>query len=299
MVTKQVEEKKRDLFKVFLAVLYIISLTVYGYFVFEGLQFYRTPYSERPYHIDYRILRPAGFLGHGFGILGSAMMLLMLLYSVRKRTKLFGEWGSLNRWLDIHIYFGIMGPLFIILHTAFKVQGLVAVSFWSMIAVATSGIVGRYLYLQIPRNRLGEELNLKDIQEMNDRFSRELQEELKLPEHQLLKMQEFSAAQININQNVFLLLISMFFQDLMAPLERVRLKWRYTRDFHLSGTHLQHVVVLTQRKIKLQRRILALEKVEQLFHYWHVFHKPFAFIMYFIMIVHVGIAVWLGYTWVF
>lgn len=295
----QVEEKKRDLFKIFLMVLYVISLAIYGYFVFEGLQFYRTPYAERPYHPDYRAFRPAGFQGHGFGILGSAMMLFMLLYTVRKRTKLFGEWGSLSRWLDIHIYFGIMGPLFIILHTAFKVQGLVAVSFWSMIAVATSGIVGRYLYLQIPRNRMGEELNLRDIQEMNDHFSRELQEELKLPERQLLKMEEFSTAQININQNVLFLLIAMFFQDLMAPLQRFRLRWRFSRKFHLSGTHLQHAVLLTQRKIKLQRRILALEKVERLFHYWHVFHKPFAFIMYFIMVIHVGIAVWLGYTWVF
>ncbi len=299
MVTQQLEEKKRDLFKIFLTILYVVSLAIYGYFVFQGIQFYRTPYSERPYHPDYRVLRPAGFQGHGFGILGSAMMIFMLLYSIRKRTKLFGEWGSLNRWLDIHIYFGIMGPLFIILHTAFKVQGLVAVSFWSMIAVATSGIVGRYLYLQIPRNRMGEELNLKDIQEMNERFSRELQEELKLSEHQLLKIQEFDAAQIDINQNVLFLLMTMFFHDLLAPLQRIRLRRRYARRFQLSGTHLHYAVNLTQRKIKLQRRILALEKVERLFHYWHVFHKPFAYIMYLIMIIHVGIAIWLGYTWVF
>jgi hypothetical protein len=36
-----------------------------------------------------------------------------------------------------------------------------------------------------------------------------------------------------------------------------------------------------------------------LFHYWHVFHKPFAFIMYIIMLIHIGIALWLGYRWIF
>ena len=49
----------------------------------------------------------------------------------------------------------------------------------------------------------------------------------------------------------------------------------------------------------LQQRILVLNRVQRLFHYWHVFHKPFAILMYVIMFVHVGVAVWLGYTWIF
>jgi hypothetical protein len=42
-----------------------------------------------------------------------------------------------------------------------------------------------------------------------------------------------------------------------------------------------------------------LENIHKLFYYWHVFHKPFAIIMYLIMIVHIAISVWLGYTWIF
>jgi hypothetical protein len=39
--------------------------------------------------------------------------------------------------------------------------------------------------------------------------------------------------------------------------------------------------------------------IHQLFHYWHVIHKPFAIIMYIIMFVHILVAVYVGYTWIF
>lgn len=289
----------RDTFKIFLRILYIVSLTIYIYFVVDGMQFYQTPYKERPYHEDYRTLRPAGFQGQGFGILGSVMMLFMLLYSVRKRTRFFGEWGSLSRWLDIHIYFGVMGPLFVILHTSFKVQGLVAVSFWSMIAVATSGILGRYLYLQIPRSRGGDELNLQQIMALDESFNRDLQETLNLDEEKIYRLEELVKSHVEKNRSTFTLLLGMILRDLLRPFQLFRLKRTLSKELHISEPYLHRVVQLAWRKMTLQRRIVLLNQVQQLFHYWHVFHKPFAIIMYIIMFVHVGVAVWLGYTWIF
>jgi hypothetical protein len=35
----------------------------------------------------------------------------------------------------------------------------------------------------------------------------------------------------------------------------------------------------------------------ELFHYWHVLHKPFALVMYLFMAVHVAVAVMTGYAW--
>ncbi len=295
----ELTSKKHDPFKVFLAILYIVSLGAYIYFVVDGLQYYRTPYQERPFHEDYRILRPAGFQGHGFGIVGSAMMLFMLLYSVRKRTRFFGEWGSLSRWLDIHIYFGIMGPLLIILHTSFKVQGLVAVSFWSMIAVASSGILGRYLYLQIPRNREGDELNLQQIMALDESFNRDLQDTLNLDEEKLFRLEEIVKSHLDKPRSTFSLLLGMLLRDLLRPLQVYKLKRTISKELRITEPYLHRVVQLAWRKMSLERRIVLLNQIQQLFHYWHVFHKPFALIMYLIMFVHVGVAIWLGYTWIF
>ena len=96
------------------------------------------------------------------------MMLLLLTYSLRKKNIIFGNIGKIGNWLNFHIFLGIMGPLYVILHSSFKLNGIVAISFWSMISVALSGILGRYLYLQIPRNISGHEMNLNDLESTNN-----------------------------------------------------------------------------------------------------------------------------------
>lgn len=290
---------RRDAFDIFMRVLYVVSFAVYLFFLLDGLSFYQTDFSLRPRHEAYRELRPAGFRGHGFGIIGSTMMILMLLYSVRKRTRLLGRIGSLKRWLAVHIYFGIMGPLFVILHTTFKLNGLVAVSFWSMIAVASSGIFGRYLYLQIPRNRFGEELGMKEIEEQNTTLLADIQSELGLDDRQMETFMRLSEPSIDLKRGLLVQFLAMIVYDLTRPLRRFRLRRRYANELNLSGPLLEQAINLAYRRRRLQRRIVLLNQVQQLFHYWHVFHKPFAILMYLIMVVHVGVAVWLGYTWIF
>ena len=57
------------------------------------------------------------------------------------------------------------------------------------------------------------------------------------------------------------------------------------------------------KKIKteklLSRKIDRLQKMQQLFKYWHVAHLPFALIMLIIVIIHVIITLAFGYKWIF
>jgi len=79
----------------------------------------------------------------------------------------------------MHIFFGAVGPLFIILHSTFKYNGIVSVSFCSMILVALSGVLGRYLYVQIPKTIRGTELSRKEVEqqitELSDQLARDYQ----------------------------------------------------------------------------------------------------------------------------
>ena len=90
--------------------LYTISFAAIIYIVYNYGPFYLLEYTQRPRHADYRLLKPGGFISHGLGIIGSLMMLMLLLYSLRKRTRVFGKAGAISRWLDIHIFFGSVGP---------------------------------------------------------------------------------------------------------------------------------------------------------------------------------------------
>ena len=285
--------------KLFFIILYSVSFLVIAYLLVDGLSFYLTPYQQRPRHEDYRLLRPAGEFGHGVGIIGSAMMLFMLLYSLRKRTRAFGKWGNLRSWLDIHIYFGIIGPLLVILHTSFKVQGLIAVSFWSMIAVALSGVFGRYLYLQIPRDFSGEELDLAKLQGQINLLGGQLKDDLKLDEAIVARVEGDLTPKIKEGRGPVGSLVAIMAEDVARPLKIRRLRNRYASEFSLSPDLNRQLFDLARRRAVLNRKLALLDQVQQLFHYWHVFHKPFAIVMYIIMLIHIVVAIWLGYTWIF
>ena len=70
------------------------------------------------------------------------MLVLLLIYSVRKRSKLMKGKGALSLWLKFHIFLGVAGPILITFHSSFKLRGIVGISYWSMVIVALSGLVG-------------------------------------------------------------------------------------------------------------------------------------------------------------
>ncbi len=284
--------------RVLLTTLYIVSFALLVFFFLDGLSYYRLPYVQRPHSPEYRDLRPAGSRGLTFGIAGSAMMILMLTYSLRKRTRLLGRSISLSRLLDFHIYLGIIGPLLIVLHTSFKVQGLVAVSFWSMVAVALSGYFGRYLYLQIPRNIQGNELSLQELKESENELTQSLRGQFKLGDDDINKVDALFKEFSDVRGRGLSALITLIKDDTLRWSLKRRTRRRLARLLPLPKKQLHALFEVTFKRALLNRRVLMLSRVQQLFHYWHVIHKPFAIIMYIIMCVHIGVALWTGYAWI-
>lgn len=279
--------------------IYLISFGLIVWFFIQGYSYYLTPYAQRPHHPDYRLLRPAGVRGLAYGIIGSAMMILMLIYSIRKRTRLLGRSMPLRPLLDLHIYLGVIGPLLIVLHTSFKVQGLVAVSFWSMVAVAVSGYFGRYLYVQIPRNIAGNELSLQEMELSNTEMAQTLRARFKLDDNTLNRVETlFERQMIRKQKGAFASVATLFIDDLKRPLTRRRLRRQLAKIVLLPRDQFRELFDISFRRTLLRRRIALLGQVQALFHYWHVIHKPFAIVMYVIMGIHIGVALWTGYAWI-
>ena len=160
-------------------ILYITVLTaiVTGAFaicVYIGFSYYNIGVEERFFHPDHIKLKPSGVLGHGLGIIGSLFMIVgVSAYMARKRFRLLFRLGILKHWLEFHIFLCTLGPILVLFHTSFKFGGLVAISFWSMVAVFLSGIIGRFIYIQIPRTIEGRELSLDEVRDMTDQISAE------------------------------------------------------------------------------------------------------------------------------
>lgn len=287
------KEGRLSLFGVGLAILYLGSLVAIVLLLARGESYYATALAERAHHPDYWDWKSGGRFGHLLGLLGSTLMVLMLLYSVRKRVGLFRRWGPLGRWLDVHIFFGLIGPALVILHSAFKVQGLVALSFWSMIAVAASGVLGRYLYLQIPRTRAGEELTLRDLTEIDRDLSERLRSEFRLEDAVLRRLEALSRAPDP--RHGLLRVTAGMVLGAWREQGELRALLRECRGLPKSLTRVFELTV--REKHRVHRRILLWDRLHALFHYWHVIHKPFAVVMYLFLVVHVAVALLTGYGW--
>jgi hypothetical protein len=89
-------------------------------------------------------------LGAVFGISGALLMLVPLVYVLAKRVPFFKEritrYVSLQTWLSIHIYTGIVGALLSLIHTGHKYNSPLGIALTAaMLLVVLTGYALRYL----------------------------------------------------------------------------------------------------------------------------------------------------------
>jgi hypothetical protein len=267
------------------------------FLLINGLEYYRTGLEERAFSPDHDTLKPSGVMGHGLGILGSLLIIVgMASYMARKRYRFMSRMGLVKNWLEFHIFLCTLGPVLILFHTAFKFGGLVAVSFWSMVAVFLSGIAGRFIYLQIPRSIEGQELDLNEIRAMKSNLTEILKSNYSLDEDSFLEITE-SVDKKTESSSRHLLgnLIGNYIDDRKS----IKSVSNALRRNNLQGKDYRKIVSLVKTDIKLSRRIERLDSMKNLFKYWHVAHLPFALVMLFIMVIHVGVTILFGYRWIF
>jgi hypothetical protein len=181
-------------------------------------------------------------------------------------------------------------------HSTFKAGGIAAISLWAMLSVAGSGIIGRFLYVLIPRNIKGGELTAEQI---NAQF--DVQEKT-------LRETEFGRELVHF--------IDRSFADMKRPtsfsetaaaffhLQNLKRHVRRLVRSKISTNHIDHAsaaafIRLTSARTTLIQKSMLLLQIEKLFYYWHAIHLPFTAIMFVTLALHVGVAIWLGYTWIF
>lgn len=283
--------------KFYIFLLGIIVLASFTLLVYTGYTFYSLPLEERAFHPLYSLLKPGGNWGHGLGIFGSFCMILgIILYMVRKRVRFLGRFGLLKYWLEFHIFLCTLGPVLILFHTSFKFGGIVAVSFWSMVAVFLSGVIGRFIYIQIPRTIEGRELSLNEVRDMKSNIGAILSESYKIDEDSYNLIVDSTKKKVELYEpNLFKKITRKYFED-RKTLRDIKAAIRKNK---ISGADRRKILNLVKHDIKLNRRIDRLVTMQNLFKYWHVAHLPFTIVMLIIMVIHIAVTIVLGYHWIF
>jgi hypothetical protein len=283
-----------------LFILLMISLVVltFLFLSYLGFTYYTLPLEQRFFHPGHDLLKPSGLLGHGLGIVGSACMTIgVFSYMLRKRKKSLSRVGVLKNWLEFHIFLCTIGPIMVLFHTAFKFGGIVAVSFWSMVAVVLSGVIGRFIYNQIPRSIQGRELTLQEVIGMKNNAAQELSHIRNSSGQSIEAILDQSAARDTSQTSDSL--IKNLYHDYLKEIHLYRTIKKTIAKLELSAEEKHRVLKLAKGELQLRRKINRLHSMQKLFRSWHVVHLPFALIMLVIMIIHVIITLSFGYKWIF
>lgn len=116
------------------------------------------------YYRDAIPITPETGVGYGLGIAGGSTMMLLTLYVARKKLRFMRNWGKLSQWFRIHMMLGVLAPLLILFHCNFRLGAPNSnVALGSMLLVATSGVIGRFLYTRINHGLYGARATLEEI----------------------------------------------------------------------------------------------------------------------------------------
>jgi hypothetical protein len=242
-------------------------------------------------------LRPSGLLGQSAGILALLAFLFLWLYPLRKSGRWL-RWGTLSSWLQVHVLVALTLPFIAAFHASWRFDGLIGLGFWAMMVVWLSGIVGRYLYIHIPRGAAGLELSADEITTERRELLREIATTSGLPLPQvesLLRPDPTSYQGLGILATLGQMVRDE--RDRLRAARAVRRICAQRLGAQVDRAALRQVVRLARRQVALTQQARMLSATQRVFRLWHIAHRPFAIVALIAVLVHVGVVVGLGMTW--
>lgn len=238
-------------------------------------------------------------IGYNLGLAGGLMMVLLFLYPLRKHFRFMHSFGPAKYWFAGHMALGILGPLFILVHSNFKIGSINAgIALASMSLVAGSGIIGRFIYTHIHHGLYGRRASLAELREMAGLNSKEIESKLAFAPEVENALMAFEAGLAIKHRTP--LRAAWAFTTLWLRGRFVYL--HCTRELsRLYAAHAQQQgwdQAKTQRRLKATKRmtltylqgvqrVAQFHTYERLFSLWHVLHVPFVYMMVLSAIAHV------------
>jgi hypothetical protein len=246
-----------------------------------------------------RYITPQRGIGYWLGITGGSMMLLLLMYSARKRVSWLRWMGSIPAWFEFHMVLGVVGPLLILFHSNFSLGATNSnVALICMLLVAGSGVVGRYIYTRLHANMDGNEDTLEQLKSVGNRLRTQTTSIAFLP-GLLDAIDEVERQFIAPPKGSVLRFLHLF----SGPYRMARARWALRseikhavskalmRDSPLIAKHAHRIAEVARRyadrRIEAGRRTSEYKMYARLFSFWHVLHIPLFFMLLIAGVVHV------------
>lgn len=248
---------------------------------------------------DGHYYEPGDNFGYYLGVTGGVMMILLLLYSARKYFHFMRNWGATKHWFRFHMILGIAGPMLILFHSTFRAGSLNAIVALScMILVASSGVVGRFIYSKIHHGLYGRSATLQEVQANLGIIGGDVKSLFHFAPNIEKRLKNFEASTLTEERSAW----SRFTSFITVG---IRASWTY----HAISRELKRIgrihaakhgwdanklgIRLIAGRLAIQKYLRAIIDVarftsyERLFSLWHVIHVPFLFMLVISGVVHV------------
>lgn len=231
--------------------------------------------------------------GYWIGVVGGSMLLALFLYPLRKHLRWARNWGRMNLWLWVHMALGIGGSWLILVHSTFRVGSLnAAVALYSMLVVALSGVVGRFIHRHVNKGLRGEEITLHELQRHAGMHKDEAHTGLRFAPNVQQRLSAFEQSALHTDRGALRHLRSAFWLPVLRRREQRACSAELERCWAAPAaqrppSERQQAHKLVHAYLDAVVGVAQFTAYARLFALWHVAHIPFVYLLVVSALVHV------------
>jgi len=265
-----------------LGIAFLLALAALGW-ALVNLDYYGLAATERPIHAKHQTLRPGQGAGLWLGILATAMVVINLLYLLRRSPRVPFHLGSLQLWMTSHIATGILAVLCATLHGAMAPGNTVGGhAFWALSLLLLTGAIGRYFYAWVPRAANGRELELAEVKAQLQTMSADVHAEVtSLIEARQWKGTLFGRIGALLGLR----------RDLRRSLDAIA---KTAREQGVAPKELRKRLLLARRAHRTALMTAHYEDLRALLGTWRYLHRWVALLMVLLVVSHIYSALFYG-----
>jgi hypothetical protein len=244
-------------------------------------------------------LTPESGTGYWLGIAGGVLMLLLLLYPLRKRMRSLRVIGTVPFWFRAHMILGSCGCVLVLWHANFKLGSInSSVALVAMLVVATSGIFGKYLYSKVHLGLDGRKAVVREILADAEALRRLISANPFMADRVLTRLNAFGRLGTAAPKGVFAGLVFLSVIGWRGAVLRLRLTADVRQAIAIEARRrgwsrrvqrrqLVEAADLVTLHVAAVKKAAAFAFYERLFRLWHLFHVPLFILLLIAAVVHV------------
>ena len=229
-------------------------------------------------------------IGLVYGTIGFVLCYLLAYFGIRKRSYR-SRFGTLEQWLQSHIYLGILALVILLFHTGGRFNDKIAVATLILVGIVVfSGIFGAVLYVTIPRllTEVESELTVDEISEQLNQLAKQ--------------MARIASGRSEPFQRIYQQLIGESMPGwlsgwglLVSRLARRRANSKSADLPQLLAlvpkeeeAELRQMLVVSRQRKELLTRMLFQQRYKNVLEAWLYIHVPFTIALLLFAIIHIA-----------